>query len=31
MATAVADRGAGHGDAPPMDYPEGQAISSGAA
>lgn len=31
MATAVADRGAGHGDAPPMDYLEGQAISSGAA
>lgn len=31
MATAVADRGAGHGDAPPMDYLEGQPISSGAA
>lgn len=31
LATAVADRGAGHGNTPPMDYPEGQAISSGAA
>ncbi|WP_406813548.1 hypothetical protein [Mycobacterium sp. M23085] len=31
LATAVAYRGAGHGDAPPMDYPDGQALSSGAA
>ncbi|WP_293042958.1 hypothetical protein [Mycobacterium sp.] len=31
LATAVADRGAGHGDAPPMDYLEGRAVPSGAA
>lgn len=31
LATAVAARGAGHGDAPPMDYLEGQPVSSGAA
>lgn len=29
LATAVADRGAGHGDAPPMDYLEGRALPSG--
>ncbi|WP_231986710.1 hypothetical protein [Mycobacterium sp. 852002-40037_SCH5390672] len=31
LATAVADRGAGHGDAPPMDYLGGQGFPSGAA
>lgn len=31
LATAVAYRGAGHGDAPPMDYLDGQALPSGAA
>lgn len=31
LATAVAYRGAGHGEAPPMDYVEGQPVSSGAA
>lgn len=30
LATAVAYRGAGHGEAPPMDYLGGQAIPSGA-
>lgn len=29
LATAVAYRGAGHGDAPPMDYLDGQALRSG--
>ncbi|HEX5256434.1 MAG TPA: hypothetical protein VFW69_21675 [Mycobacterium sp.] len=31
LATAVAYRGAGHGEAPPMDYLGGQAVPSGAA
>ncbi|BBY40254.1 hypothetical protein MMAN_43880 [Mycobacterium mantenii] len=31
LATAVAYRGAGHGEAPPMDYADGQALPSGAA
>lgn len=31
LATAVAYRGAGHGDAPPMDYADGQAFPAGAA
>ncbi|OBJ11813.1 hypothetical protein A5659_20335 [Mycobacterium sp. 1165196.3] len=31
LATAVAYRGAGHGEAPPMDYGDGQALPSGAA
>ena len=31
LATTVADRDAGHGGAPPMDYCEGQALPSGAA
>lgn len=31
LATAVAYRGAGHGEAPPMDYLEGQPLPSGAA
>lgn len=30
LATAVAYRGAGHGEAPPMDYLDGQALPSGA-
>lgn len=30
LATAVAYRGAGHGDAPPMDYAEGQPVPAGA-
>lgn len=30
LATAVAYRGAGHGEAPPMDYLDGQAVPSGA-
>jgi hypothetical protein len=29
LATAVAYRGAGHGDAPPMDYLNGQALPPG--
>jgi hypothetical protein len=31
LATAVAYRGAGHGEAPPMDYLDGQAVPAGAA
>ncbi|BCZ22152.1 hypothetical protein MYSE111917_07260 [Mycobacterium senriense] len=31
LATAVAYRGAGHGEAPPMDNLDGQAVSAGAA
>lgn len=31
LATAVAYRGAGHGEAPPMDFPEGQQVPAGAA
>jgi hypothetical protein len=31
LATAVAYRGAGHGEAPPMDYLDGQAVPTGAA
>ncbi|ASW88554.1 hypothetical protein A5626_03005 [Mycobacterium marseillense] len=31
LATAVAYRGAGHGEAPPMDFPEGQPVPVGAA
>lgn len=31
LATAVAYRGAGHGEAPPMDYLDGQALPAGAA
>lgn len=31
LATAVAPRAAGHGEAPPMDYLEGQAVPSDAA
>ncbi|MFA1704595.1 hypothetical protein ACDT10_16950 [Mycobacterium intracellulare] len=31
LATAVAYRGAGHGEAPPMDYLEGQPVPSDAA
>ncbi len=31
LATAVAYRGAGHGEAPPMDYLEGQAVPTGTA
>jgi len=31
LATAVAHRGAGHGDAPPMDYLGGQALAADAA
>ncbi|OBI97323.1 hypothetical protein [Mycobacterium sp. 1465703.0] len=31
LATAVAYRGAGHGDAPPMDYLDGQALPADAA
>lgn len=31
VATAVAYRGAGHGEAPPMDYLDGQAVPAGAA
>lgn len=31
LATAVAYRGAGHGEAPPMDFPEGQPVPAGAA
>lgn len=30
LATAVAYRGAGHGEAPPMDYLDGQAVPPGA-
>ncbi|MGZ4510835.1 MAG: hypothetical protein ACXVX4_05690 [Mycobacterium sp.] len=29
LATAVADRDAGHGDGPPMDYLDGQIVSAG--
>lgn len=29
LATTVADRNAGHGDGPPMDYFDGQAVSPG--
>jgi hypothetical protein len=29
LATAVAYRGSGHGEAPPMDYLDGQAVPSG--
>ncbi|MEE2851145.1 MAG: hypothetical protein VX424_00615 [Actinomycetota bacterium] len=31
LATAVAYRGSGHGEAPPMDFPDGQAVPTGAA
>lgn len=31
LATAVACRGAGHGEGPPMDYRDGQSIPTGAA
>lgn len=31
LATTVANRGAGHGEAPPMDHLEGQTLPSGAA
>lgn len=31
LATAVAYRGAGHGEAAPMDYLDGQAVPSGSA
>lgn len=31
LATAVACRGAGHGEAPPMDYLDGQAVPADAA
>lgn len=31
LATAVACRGAGHGEGPPMDYLDGQSVPTGAA